>query len=316
MAENQSFIIEDNILKKYIGKDEIIIIPEGVIEIGQSVFSKMNFIKEVILPNSLKKIEEFAFEFCDNLKKVHFGENIEIIEKRAFYGVELGKVKLPKSVKIVERSSFCGTDELIVYDSIDPKANDAEKWEYCEWNGTVNSALSCAMLDNWWRYSECQGNTTWKDYYISVLSAEDNSVKYRIFCDSEENSDYKVLMFSAWGKNASFMFEKYDNYFLSMKNPKGRAKMAFCRIQYPYNLNEKNKKYYEQYIQQCMFIEKSAKQIMEVIFEDDNEEWLKILIKYNAINKDNIEMVTEKIKENECLKCSKILEEHKNCGGI
>ena len=46
----------------------------------------------------------------------------------------------------MERSAFDGASELIVYDTIDPDAVEANEWKHDKWNGSVNSPLACAML--------------------------------------------------------------------------------------------------------------------------------------------------------------------------
>lgn len=89
--------------------------------------------------------------------------------------------------------------------------------------------------------------------------------------------------------------------------------MAFCRLQYPYCLEEKNKKYYESYIQQCMTIENSAKRILQIVVAEDNAEWLEMLIKYNTIGQDNIEFVKNSIKST---KCKKVLKTYLEKGEI
>lgn len=61
------FEIENGILKKYEPKSPCAVVPDGVIEIGDRVFSGCDSLKSVILPQSVQKIGVEAFLWCGNL---------------------------------------------------------------------------------------------------------------------------------------------------------------------------------------------------------------------------------------------------------
>ena len=77
------FIIVDGVLTEYTGSDASVTIPEGVIEIGGEVF-RWKRLTEVTFPKSLKKIEDFAFADCANLKRLVFPSNVEQLCYGAF----------------------------------------------------------------------------------------------------------------------------------------------------------------------------------------------------------------------------------------
>ena len=62
---NRFFVIEDGTLVKYNGKLKKIKIPEGVVALGDHVFSKVDY-DEVILPSTLLSIGEGAFDGCSD----------------------------------------------------------------------------------------------------------------------------------------------------------------------------------------------------------------------------------------------------------
>ena len=66
---------------------ESVIIPEGVVEIGEDAFEYCDSLKRVVLPDGLKKIGVGAFENCA-LKEINLPESIEEIETLAFYNTE------------------------------------------------------------------------------------------------------------------------------------------------------------------------------------------------------------------------------------
>ena len=78
-----NFIIDGNVLIKYVGKLKNVEVPNGVEEIGYRAFYNMP-IKSVKLPSSVKKIGKIAFAFCDNLTTVDMPDSVEFIESDAF----------------------------------------------------------------------------------------------------------------------------------------------------------------------------------------------------------------------------------------
>ena len=276
----------------------------GLSSIGQRAFFECEKLKSIDLSKTLlTEIKQEVFKGCYNAKKLVLPSNVEIIGNNAFYGIELGVVQLPKSVKKVEPSAFDGVSELVVYDTIDPDAVEASEWKYDERNGSVNSTLACAMCGVPHGDVEGQGNTSWYGYHITVLSADTGDVRYRIFCDSEERDDYRAMMLSAWGKNASFNFDAYDDYFMKTRGVLGRAEMAFCRIQYPEGLSADHRANYEAYLERCMYIESSAKRNAEMIGHGDSVEKLAILDRYKAIDDHNIGWIREIMKNKKANKC-------------
>jgi hypothetical protein len=243
------------------------------------------------------------------VKKLVLPETVKVIGRGAFSGIYVSKIALPKTVRTVERSSFDRVSELVVYDTIDPDAVEATQWEHDRWNGSVNSALACAMLGVPQSYVECQGNTNWRGYHITVLSAETGNIRYRIYCDCEEREAYRTMMFSAWGKHASFTFEPYDEYFMRTRNMLGRTEMAFCRIEHPEGLSEKHRANYEAFLERCMFIERSAKRTAEMIARADAVERLKILHQYRAIDEHNIGWIREQLESRQAVSCLQFLDE-------
>jgi len=137
--------IQNDVLKKYIGSAEKIIIPDGVKKIDTFAFGHAEHeedlcpnLKEIILPESVTEIRKFAFYQCKALVKIHLPENLKIIGREAFrkcirlrdivlpeglteipYGLfescySLGEIHIPDSVmKIREKAfSFCGLKKI------------------------------------------------------------------------------------------------------------------------------------------------------------------------------------------------------------
>ena len=61
---------------------------------------------------------------------------------------------------------------------------------------------------------------------------------------------YRVLMYSAWGKNASF---KYDGLFKHAYNLEERTEMVFCRLQSSPKLAPEHRADYEAHLERCIY---------------------------------------------------------------
>lgn len=95
-----------------IGDDTItkVVIPEGVKTIAAYAFAQLTALEEVVLPSTLQKIQNSAFEGCTSLKKITFsGENnLQFINDRAFFGCsELTDLQF-KSVIAIGNRAFEG----------------------------------------------------------------------------------------------------------------------------------------------------------------------------------------------------------------
>ena len=72
----------------------------GTVSIGKCAFTKCTGLKEVVLPESLKKIGASAFVYCEDLENITFSEGLEEICYGAFaYCGSLRKIDVPDSLR-------------------------------------------------------------------------------------------------------------------------------------------------------------------------------------------------------------------------
>ena len=105
MSEIKNFIIEDGVLKKYTGYDTEITIPDGVTVIGKKAF-KSNSMRKVVMPESVIEIGDSAFYGCLYLEEVQLSPELQTIGKYAFYLCKLKSIEIPSSVKVIGDQSF------------------------------------------------------------------------------------------------------------------------------------------------------------------------------------------------------------------
>ena len=92
-----------------------VVFPEGVETIKRRVFVKesarrewASCVESVVLPNSLKTIEEYGFDWCTKLKEITIPEGITVVNRAAFrWCEELKKVTLLGNITSIDTFAFC-----------------------------------------------------------------------------------------------------------------------------------------------------------------------------------------------------------------
>ena len=85
-------------------------VKEGTTVIDCLAFQECYELTEVIFPQSLKRIDDSAFNRCENLAKADLPEGLEAIGTYAFSGCALKEIRIPSTLKRLERGAFRITD--------------------------------------------------------------------------------------------------------------------------------------------------------------------------------------------------------------
>ena len=80
-------------------------IPKGVKIIGESAFSKNEYLEKLIMPDTVTTVKKYACQAADCLKTVRFSKKLKKIEKGAF-ACGLTSLKLPNSLKYIGEEAF------------------------------------------------------------------------------------------------------------------------------------------------------------------------------------------------------------------
>jgi len=106
------FEIKNGFLRKYIGNDPVVVIPNGVTEIDSYAFWGRDDILEITLPESVVKVWSYAFAECKGLEKVNI-LGTPIIGEGAFYRcVNLKVLNVPRSLNEFKQGAFAGCPNL------------------------------------------------------------------------------------------------------------------------------------------------------------------------------------------------------------
>lgn len=74
------------------------ILTEGIAYIGKNAFSGCDKLHQVVLPLSMKEIEDYAFENCSNLKSISLPVTLKTIGSYALKGTGLRTIEIPKNL--------------------------------------------------------------------------------------------------------------------------------------------------------------------------------------------------------------------------
>ncbi len=92
-------------------KNKKFTVMEGTKVIGEYALAGHDFVNEVILPNSVVEIGDYAFAI-GNITSIVLPDSIKRIGKFAFYSNELTRINIPKSVETIEEGAFKHCFEL------------------------------------------------------------------------------------------------------------------------------------------------------------------------------------------------------------
>ena len=255
-----SFKIKGTVLEKYTSKNKetSVVIPEGITHIASK-----------------------AFWNCERLQSVQLPEGLLEIGAQAFQGCSLTSVVVPRSVQKVYHEAFSGCNEITVYDSINPDAEDCYA-EFNDFHHENRSELGFAGMSPAWAMWEWPGNhTEWYDYSIIVRSAETDQIKYIVeIAAAPKDRQYQHMLCSAWGKNATFAFRKQDNMFAKIEGSKHKIRVALSRLQYGVDLDDETRSYY------CKYLSRSAKPALEMCIKENRIDWIEVCAEAGILKKD------------------------------
>lgn len=113
MHQPNDFLICDGVLKKYYGASDRIVIPEGVVELGEGLFENRACAVHVTLPAGLKKIGARAFRYCGGLIHINIPDTVTEIGDEAFRDCDaLPALTLPAGDIRIGKMAFRGCKKL------------------------------------------------------------------------------------------------------------------------------------------------------------------------------------------------------------
>ena len=139
-ANNKNFKSVDGVLYNFDGTslivypsskaDETFTVPSGVINLESCSFSSTQYLKNVIIGDTVQVIKEEAFWVCDSIENVTIGSSVVTIEKKGFFNFQnLKSIIIPKTVQTIGADCFYYCSDIIVYVEVESKPSSwHENW--------------------------------------------------------------------------------------------------------------------------------------------------------------------------------------------
>ncbi len=119
---------KNGVLKDYWGKDEYIIIPSNITEIGKDSFEFSHNLKGVVMHNGITKIGTYAFNGCHNLSTVILSNCIKTLDCGVFSGCgKLYSILIPDSVTHISEEAFENCGKFIIHTTAGSYAEEFAK---------------------------------------------------------------------------------------------------------------------------------------------------------------------------------------------
>ncbi len=121
-------------------------------------FAGINSLKQIIIPDSVQSIGDFAFTNCTNLKHVELSSKLLDTGYSTFSGCGLNSIWIPKSLRVIGCGSFASCTDLtsLTFEERS-KCNeiDDSAFEYCGKLKTVRLPESLEILGKY-AFSSCE----------------------------------------------------------------------------------------------------------------------------------------------------------------
>ena len=112
-SKNSDFVLDGNILVKYVGSDIEVTIPKGINTIGMEAFAEAYNVEEIKIPEGVVEIGYGAFYGLENLREVKLPNSLEILGSESFYNcAKLESVNIGTDLKKVKDGAFVGCETL------------------------------------------------------------------------------------------------------------------------------------------------------------------------------------------------------------
>ena len=113
MSSASDFIIENGVLKKYVGPGGDVTIPEGVTSIGDCVFHGCSSLISIAIPDGVTSIGVLAFSGCKNLASITIPNSMTNIGRSVFDRCEsLTNIAIADSVTSIGEGAFSKCSNL------------------------------------------------------------------------------------------------------------------------------------------------------------------------------------------------------------
>ena len=266
-------------------------IPDSVTQIGENAFAGCSSLQSVVIPQGVTEIGENAFYWCHSLQSVEIPDSVTQIGSDAFRDCRsLQSVVIPQGVTEIGSGAF----------SLDQKITDPfsqkvvlklpARIKHVGYNFTQECVAEVTL---WQGEGTTLGSEHgFSDVYLQIIDTTGLFlcrvyIPYEYVRELEDAGGETTNYSSAYGYWATRLLSggarnisEYDTFFAGYPDHEERpdqvlydkARIALCRLRFPYELSEEYKLVYEQFLIQ------HARLSIQKLAEDNNLEMLTFLL--------------------------------------
>lgn len=230
-----------------------LVIPDTVKKIGKGAFQNCKNLRNVVLPKGIQELPNNLFLHCPMLEKLEIPDSVLKIGDQVLFGCRMKNITIPKSVVTIGNSAFTGVSEFSIYDGFNYEVN---KYNIFTW-------LSEPIYDRETDGSIPETYDFIKNVVINILDDDNGNVKFKFFIPFRDQFDIFSISDEIFRKNR-LDITLLDGEFQRIRDFDNKINYVYYRILYPYKLNDKNTDLF------IRFIRSNDKKIAKKII-DDNE---------------------------------------------
>ncbi len=177
---DENFVVKGGVLLKYLGNDEVVVVPSGIRQIGTGAFWNNMSVRKIVLPEGITCICGDAFVYCENLKEVNIPKTVSEMGDDPFAGCLDIVIRNESPYFILEEGVLFDREKkfLIHYTASDPRTEYVIP-ETVTWIGK-HSFYKCINLQlvTLTKNIKFMGNNAFSDCRRIRLINESDSFRY------------------------------------------------------------------------------------------------------------------------------------------
>ena len=224
MSNASDFVIENGVLKKYVGPGGDVAVPEGVTEIWQRAFDICEPPTNVTLPDSMTEIRERGFSYFKGLTNITLSENVTTIGKHAFEGCEnLTGITIPDSVESIGNGAFWGCYRLSEINCSEKNAHLLRKALFASTGRMEDELLWIDLVLK----DKITLLADQKKKAVAAISSKNNRATIIPYLIEQNDTERLTLVFAQWQKPD---LTELDDYIDAASNKKKTEAMSVLLV--------------------------------------------------------------------------------------
>ena len=203
---------------------------QGIEVIGRAAFAGCNDLSEVTFGQSLKRIEECAFQYCLRLLDMDFSNTqLEFIGTKAFEHSGIKSVVLPNTLKHIGDYAFSYShiESIEIPPSVETIGEKA--LNTCK-DVTLFDSYRTRFFNLFDDFGNIKYRTPYKDHFVTIRTTDTADVLHQLFFSGDEGDDYHQMIWRCWKNTVDFDFETYDIFFLNLKTDRSKKLTAETKL--------------------------------------------------------------------------------------